>query len=87
MRAVEIEEAVFALEEVRIVIRCNPRADLGDYQYTRRAAGNSSVTEWLEQRIVPIVDGHQVVVINGQGEIPHGRTRMERLRSTYTEAA
>lgn len=86
MKAIEIESAVFELEQVRIVIRCPAGAHLGDYNYERRAAGNSSVSEWLQQRIIPLLNGNEVTVINGHGEIPHGRTRMERLRQTYAEA-
>jgi hypothetical protein len=79
----QIEQAVFELEEVRIVIRAPINEELDDFQYDRKAAGNSSITDWLEQRIRPLVHGHAVVVIDGTGVSPHGRTKMERLRQTY----
>ena len=83
MKPTEIEQAVFDLEEVRIVIRAPVRDELGDFQYDRKAAGNTSISDWLEQRIKPIVDGRAVVVVDGNGTLPHGRTEMERLRETY----
>jgi hypothetical protein len=83
MKPTEIEQAVFDLEEVRIVIRAPLKEDLGDFDYDRKAAGNTSISDWLEQRIKPLINGHSVVVIDGTGALPHGRTRMEKLRETY----
>jgi hypothetical protein len=80
----EIEQAVFDLEEVRIVIRAPATERLGDYPFARKAASNTSVTEWLQQRVMPILGDNAVVVIDGSGRIPHGRTKMETLRASYT---
>jgi hypothetical protein len=83
MRPAELEQAVFELEEVRIVVRATASADLGDYSYERKAAGSASISEWLEQRVKPCTDGFPVVVIDGSGALPHGRTKMSRLRASY----
>jgi hypothetical protein len=83
MTPIEIEQAVFDLEEIRIMIRAPANAKLGDYQYARKAAGNASVSEWLEQRIYPITGDHPVVVVDGRGQIVHGRLHMENLRASY----
>ena len=82
----EIEQAVFELDEIRIVIRAKTNTPLGSYQYTRKAAENASVAEWLDQRIRPIVDDHGVVVIDGNGNVPHGRTRLSTLRASYEKS-
>lgn len=79
----EIEQAVFDLDEIRIVIRAKTSEDLGSYTYSRKAAENTSVSEWLEQRIKPIVNSHGVVVVDGRGNIPHGRTKLSRVRRSY----
>jgi hypothetical protein len=83
MRPAELEQAVFDLEEVRIVVRAPRREELGNFDYDRKAAGNTSITDWLEQRIYPLTGDHSVVVVDGSGALPHGRTRMERLRNSY----
>jgi hypothetical protein len=83
MTAAEIEQAVYEREEVRIVIRAPSRAVLGDYTNVRAAPGTASVAEWLAQRILPQMVGQEVVVIDGNGAIPHGRTRMATLRASY----
>ena len=83
MTAAEIEQAVYDLEEVRIVIRAPARAPMGDYTNVRAAPGTASVAEWLAQRILPLTGGNEVLVIDGNGAIPHGRTRMATLRASY----
>lgn len=79
----EIEQAVFELEEVRIAIQAPTKVDMGGFEFQRKSAGNTSITEWLRQRIYPLTGGHGVTVIDGTGAIPNGRTKMETLRSTY----
>jgi hypothetical protein len=83
MRPADLEQAVFELEEVRIVVRAPLNAELGDFKYDRKAAGNTSITDWLEQRIKPLLNGHPVAVVGGTGAYPHGRTRMDTLRDSY----
>jgi hypothetical protein len=79
----EIESAVLELEDVRIVIRADSSAKLGDYKYQRQAAATMTVSEWLEQRVRPLLQDHGVVVIDGNNAIPHGKTLMGTIRKTY----
>ena len=79
----DFEQAVYELEEVRIVVRASLRTKVAAYAYTRKAAGNTSVNDWLDSRIHPLIDGAEVSVINGNGGIPHGRTKLENIRSGY----
>lgn len=79
------EQAVLEREQVRVVIRASGRTEVKDYGYERAAAGSTSITDWLAQRIVPLVGANEVVVIKGDGTVAHGRTRMEKLRNSYPE--
>ena len=83
MKPIDLEQAVFELEEVRIVVRAPLNTDLGDFQYDRKAAGNTNITDWLEQRIKPLLNGNAVAVVGGTGTYPHGRTKMDTLRASY----
>ncbi len=85
MNVWSFEQAVLEREQVRIVVRAPWRTEIGDFEYERAAAGTTSVTDWLAQRILPLTNGHEVVVIKGNGDIAHGRTRMDTLRNTYPE--
>ncbi|MBY6345092.1 hypothetical protein E5C31_03845 [Providencia rettgeri] len=79
----DFEQAVFELEEIRIVVRGSLRAKVDAYEYERKAAGNTSVNDWLDSRIRPLIGEIEVSVINGNGGIPHGRTNLENVRSGY----
>ena len=83
MRVIEFEQAVLDIEEVVIRIRAPQAERVDEYDYERRAAGSTTVTNWLETRIVPRLKGHQVSIVDGNGQTPHGRTKLETLRSTY----
>jgi hypothetical protein len=83
MRVSEVESRVYELEEVRIVIRADSNEEVGTFNYSRKAPGTASITEWLDQRIYPLVGNHGVVVIDGNGATPHRRTRMSTLRESY----
>ena len=83
MNVWNVEQAVYSLEEVRVVIRAPGGTTLKPFNYVRAAPGTTSVSEWLTQRILPLTDGQEVVVIDGNGAIPHGRTRMATLRASY----
>ncbi|OEE65839.1 hypothetical protein A1OO_08505 [Enterovibrio norvegicus FF-33] len=79
----DFEAKVLALEEVVIRVRAPRAAMVEDYNYARKAAGSSSVTEWLQNRIWPCIDGFEVEVIAGNHTAPHGRTKLDTLRATY----
>jgi hypothetical protein len=79
----QIETAVFKLEQIRIVVRAPTSTKLGDFDYDRKAANGSSVSEWIDTRLKPILNGHDVVVVNGTGHLPHGKTRLDNLRKSY----
>jgi len=87
MRVAELEDEVYNLDEIRIVIRASRKLEIGDYQYERKAADNTSITEWLEQRIYPLLGSERVrvEVIDGYGGLPHGRTKLGSVRATYWE--
>lgn len=63
----------------------SPQLDriLTDKLHQRRAAGNSSVSDWIETRLLPALNGVEFRVIGGNYAVPHGRTRMDTLRASY----
>jgi hypothetical protein len=85
MKIREPEDAVYALDEIGIVARAPRNEKIGDYNYERKAADNTSITEWLEQRIYPLISDNRmrVEVVGGFGASPHGRTRLSVVRGSY----
>lgn len=83
--ASEFERQVFEVDEVRIVTRCRRDQQLPEYPYERKAATTTSLTEWLNTRIKPLVGDVEVDVIDGTGVAPHGRTNIENVRNGYVK--
>ena len=83
MRVSEFEQAVFELEDIVIRIRARVGEEVDDYDYARQASGATSVTNWLYTRICPRMRGHEVSIVDGNGQTPHGRTKVETLRASY----
>jgi len=79
----EFEAKVLEREEIVIKIRAPAKTKVADYDYDRKAAAGSSVSEWLETRIKPKISGNEVEVISGKYAVPHGRTKLETLRKSY----
>jgi len=80
-----LESKILELEEIVVKIRASSDTQVGDYNYERKAAGNATLTEWLEARIKPLVGDKEVVVINGDYVTPHGRTKLSTLRDSYSK--
>lgn len=78
-----LEEKIFELEEIVVTVRAPSGVMVDDYEFERKAAGTSSVSDWLEGRVKPLLGGHEVVVINGDYTTPHGRTKLNTLRGSY----
>ena len=83
MRIDEFERTVFEIERIVIRIRAPVAEEIGDHDYQRRANDDTSVTGWLSTRIIPKLNGHQVSIIDGHFNQPHGRTRLDTLRASY----
>ena len=83
MRVGEFEKAVFDRENIRIRIRAPVGEEIGNYNYRHWARQTTSVTSWLANRITPNLNGHEVSVINGDFEEPHGATLLRNLRASY----
>ncbi len=79
----ELEQKIFELEEVRVVIRKKREGQVSNYDYKRKASATTSVTDLIETRIKPLIGDADVVVVNGQGLQPHGRTKVETVRNSY----
>ncbi len=80
---VEFEAKVLEKEEIVIRIRAPAGKKVSDYVYERKAAGSQSITDWLDGRIRPLIGSHEVAVVDGAYTTPHGRTKLDRLRSSY----
>ena len=78
------EEQVEATEGITIVVRAPSDTLVNPYIYDRMAAGNSTVSEWIERRLRPALGNHEVKIIDGEHESPRRSTKkLETLRNSY----
>ena len=81
--ASELERQIFEKEEIKVVIRA-PRSQMfNSYDFQRKSASNTSISEWLETRIKPLLEDSEIEIIKGDGSSPHGRTNIENVRNIY----
>ena len=81
--ASELERQIFEKEEIKVVIRA-PRSQMfNSYDFQSKSASNTSISEWLETRIKPLLEDSEIEIIKGDGSSPHGRTNIENVRSSY----
>lgn len=81
----EFEQKVREIEEITIVIRAPRGAKIDDYDYVRKAADNTSISDWMESRVKPCLNGYEIDVVSPDyvADTPHGRTKMGTLREQY----
>jgi hypothetical protein len=83
MRAWEFEDAVWATEGIRIVIRTASGTEVGDYDFDRAAIQTWRLSELMRNRIDPLLNGEGVVAIRGNGTRANGGLSLRRLRDSY----
>ena len=79
----ELEDRVWAQDNIRIVVRAAENTRVGDYNYERKAQDNWRITEFTNKRLKNILSNLEVVVIMGNGELAHGATLLQSVRSSY----
>ena len=82
----EIERQIGNSEGLRVRIeRASPgrRGAIPDYegQYQRKARNSFSVTQWRDVRFAKLYPGLAVSVLDGNGKIVSGRTKLAKLRA------
>jgi hypothetical protein len=84
MQVWQIEDAVFAVEGIRIVVRASPNLELGDYRWQNAAAGNLRISEWRQNRLDQVLNGQDAVIVAGSGSLPPAHTQLNTVRNTYS---
>ena len=81
----EFERKVRALEEISIAVYAPASTLVQDYDYERQAASTTSLTEWQNKRIKPLLGALEYSLINSDYalETPNGRSKMETIRKSY----
>ena len=81
----EFERQVLEIEEVSIVLRCDPETPVDSYDYVRKAAGSTTISEFLQTRIIPRLGDIKYEIISSDSvpATPHGRTKLDTHRESF----
>lgn len=81
------------LAEIRAVEGFDVRVSTGSevaviegYPYSRALAGTKNVKQWRDGRFGSTLPDLDVDVLNGDGTVAHGRSKLSTVRETYEEA-
>ncbi len=83
MNVGDFEDAVWAVDGVRIVIRARRNTEVEDFSWANAAPGNQRLTVYARNRIQSRIGDHNFSVIDGHGSEPHGRTLLSNVRQSY----
>ena len=81
----ELEDKVWSMDGIRIVVRASSRTQVQDYNHRNAAQATWRITQFLDKRIAPLLDGQEIVVLMGDGEQPHGKTLLKSIRESYAD--
>ena len=83
MTVEELEKKVRDQDGVRIVVRERLNAKVKEYDHKKAAQDNWRITQFLNNRIAPLVKGREVSVIDGNGKISNGNMKLKMIRQSY----
>lgn len=83
MDVATFEQRVFERDGILIRIRAPSDSHTGDFNYVRAASDSTTVSEWVRARIIPLLNGLEFDIINGQYGPVHGGMLLGNVRRTY----
>ena len=81
--AIELEQQISEIEEIRVVIRCKKNKLFNNYPYINKADKNISLNAWCNKRLQPLIGKEEVEIIDGYGNIPNKRCKIATIRNSY----
>jgi hypothetical protein len=79
----KLEKTVWDQDRVRIVVRDRSATMVAAYPHSEAAQGDWSVSQFLKDRISPLIRCREVTVVEGNGRIASGRKHLKTIRESY----
>lgn len=83
MRVCDFEQAVWETDRLRIVVRAGIEEIVPNFDWKYAADLNSRLANYLDNRIASRLGNLDYIVIDGNGRVPNGNTRLATLRQSY----
>lgn len=79
----DLEDDVWRVEQLRIIVRAPKNSVTPVYDYKRAAANDTTIQEFKKNRLNTVISQCEYVILNGDLEEPHGKTKLSSIRSSY----
>jgi hypothetical protein len=66
-----------------VIVRAFSNDTVSDYDYKKGSQERWNITKLIKTRIKPKIGDHEVIVIQGNGKQPNGRTILKTIRNEY----
>ena len=83
MNVGDLEDAVWTIDGIRLVVRAPMNQEVGDFDWQNAISENTSLTSYFRIRISPRLQQVEFSVIDGRGMEPNGNTRIKNIRHSY----
>ena len=83
MKVSDFEDKVWEVDGIRLTLRLPANSEVGDYDWQNAADQGWSVKKDIDTRIIPKINGAELVIIDGEGEEPNRRTLLRTTRKSY----
>ncbi|MCD6328425.1 hypothetical protein J7M28_12860 [bacterium] len=84
MTVQELEDKVWKLDGIRIVVRASVSTQVGDYSHKNKGQNNWRISEFVQKRLAGLLSKLEVVVLMGNGQEAHGNTLLSSIRDSYS---
>jgi hypothetical protein len=67
------------------ILRITKNGLMGKYDFDKKMKGSKTVNKWIKERFEACYPGYSCNVLNGDGTVAKGQTKLETVRKTYEE--
>ena len=84
MQIWELENFCWDTDGIRVVIRAPASSPVKGFPRTN-AVNQRQTISWYREKIKALVGDNEFIIINGSGSPPHGLTKIENVRDSYSQ--
>jgi hypothetical protein len=77
------EKKVLRVEQFRIVVRAPADTKVLDYSYKKAAPEKWRIHKFLVERVYPMLNGCDIVVLMADGKDAHGKRNLKSVKESY----
>ena len=81
--AAGLEKHIYEIDGARVTIHAPKSKKFKPYSCKKQASDNMSISAWKRNRLEKYIDDATLEIRDGNGDSPHGRTLLKKVRCSY----